>query len=282
MKIKAILPYFGGKRTMAPDIVKQLGPHIQYFEPFCGSMAVLFAKEPCRQETVNDLHGDLINLALVIQDPLLGPNLYRRLRRTPLADELLSKAREEILKPGCYELDAERAYWFFVFSWMGRNGEAGLANVERSGLLCVRWTANGGDPAVRFRGVVDSIPAFRRRLRNVTILRRNAFEWLPKVDDVGTVAIYCDPPYIEKSDQYLHDFSPGFMGGIDDHERLRDILSSFRNARVVLSYYDCDRVRELYEGWTFITKTRAKHLSNTNATKKEAPEVLIANGPEYR
>ena len=40
MKIKAIAPWFGGKRTMAPDIVEQLGPHTQYFEPFCGSMDV--------------------------------------------------------------------------------------------------------------------------------------------------------------------------------------------------------------------------------------------------
>ena len=67
MKIKAIAPWFGGKRTMAPDIVAQLGKHTQYFEPFCGSMAVLFGKPRSMHETVNDLHGDLINLALVLQ-----------------------------------------------------------------------------------------------------------------------------------------------------------------------------------------------------------------------
>lgn len=27
LKIKAIAPWFGGKRTMAPDIVKELGQH---------------------------------------------------------------------------------------------------------------------------------------------------------------------------------------------------------------------------------------------------------------
>lgn len=66
-KIKAIAPWFGGKRTMAPAIVTELGKHSQYFEPFCGSMAVLFAKKPSQKETVNDLHGDLINLARVLQ-----------------------------------------------------------------------------------------------------------------------------------------------------------------------------------------------------------------------
>jgi DNA adenine methylase len=81
MKVKAIAPWFGGKRNMAQEIVAAIGPHVTYWEPFCGSMAVLFAKPACRMETVNDLHGDLINLARVIQNEKLGPAFYRRLRR---------------------------------------------------------------------------------------------------------------------------------------------------------------------------------------------------------
>lgn len=268
---------------MAPDIVAELGKHTQYFEPFCGSMAVLFAKPESRQETVNDLHGDLVNLSRVIQ--VDGARLYRKLRRTWLSDDTLSEAREAIVQSeASTELDFERAYHFFVVSWMGRNGECGLANTERGSKLCVRWTAGGGDPAVRFRGVVDSIPAFQRRMRHVTILRRDAFEFLPKIDDVKTCAIYCDPPYVEKSDSYLHDFSDGFMGQPDDHERLRDILAKFTKARIVVSYYDHPRVRELYAGWTFVEHTRAKHTgaaSSRKASKSRAPEVLIINGPSY-
>ena len=41
--IKAIVPSFGGKRTLAPQIVAELGEHRAYWEPFCGSMAVLIA-----------------------------------------------------------------------------------------------------------------------------------------------------------------------------------------------------------------------------------------------
>ena len=33
-EITAIAPWFGGKRTLAPKIVQQLGKHTQYFEPF--------------------------------------------------------------------------------------------------------------------------------------------------------------------------------------------------------------------------------------------------------
>jgi hypothetical protein len=38
--INAILPYFGGKRTLAPSIVAEFGPHRSYWEPFCVSKAL--------------------------------------------------------------------------------------------------------------------------------------------------------------------------------------------------------------------------------------------------
>jgi len=70
--ITALLPYFGGKRSMADRIVIELGDHRSYWEVFCGAMAVLLAKPPCSQETVSDLYGDLINLALVIRATAAG------------------------------------------------------------------------------------------------------------------------------------------------------------------------------------------------------------------
>jgi DNA adenine methylase len=136
-KIKAILPYFGGKRTMAPDIVVELGKHGQYFEPFCGSMAVLFAKEPSQKETVNDLHGDLINLARVIQDASAAENLYERLQRTLFSEGLLDEAGQVLegwrnfsTEGDIDEKSIERAYWYFLASWMGRNGTAGTARLD--------------------------------------------------------------------------------------------------------------------------------------------------------
>ncbi len=84
--ITSLAPWYGAKRKMATRIVAELGEHRAYWEPFCGSMAVLLSKPKATQETVNDLHGDLTNLAWVLQDPVRGPKLFRRLRRV-LASE---------------------------------------------------------------------------------------------------------------------------------------------------------------------------------------------------
>lgn len=274
MKIKAIAPWFGGKRTLAPKIVKLLGEHRVYWEPFCGSMAVLMVKPACRMETVNDLHGDLINLARVVADPQAGAKLYMRLRRTLFHEELLMDARETLrsgdslfmaeLSPG------DRAYWYFIESWMGRNGVAGTQSTCPS--FCIRYTANGGQPAKRFTGAVSSIPQWRRRLRNVAISSRNAFELIERIDDAPGTAIYVDPPYVVKSATYIHEFK------LSDHERLNGLLTRFTKARVVVSYYGDPLIDELYTSWNRVevevTKSLA-HQSRRGQNNAKATEILL-------
>ena len=294
-KIKALAPWFGSKRTLAPKIVQELGPHSSYWEPFCGSMAILLSKPRARAENVNDLHGDLINLARVVQDGTLGPRFYRRARRILFHEEFLRDARDEMLALRDWdgELSVARALTFLVFSWMGRNGSAGLPVTERGGNVCVRWSSSGGEPGTRWLSVVESIPAWRRRLRGVTILKRDGFEVVAKIRDEPKVVIYVDPPYLAKSDAYRHDFKtcePGSLlaGAQDDHARLAEALSRFERARVVVSYYEHPRLAELYpsSSWTKRDVPTRKYLANATGARRTntehvAPEVLLINGPSY-
>lgn len=301
MKITAIAPWFGGKRTLAPAIVRQLGKHVQYFEPFCGSMAVLFAKQPSRCETVNDLHGDLVNLARVVQDPLSASVLYERLQSVLFSEDLLRAAGDELKDetgiPATHEesltpAGIERAYWYFLSSWMMRNGVAGTARLEYQ--AAVRWTKNGGSPTLRFRNAIESLPAWHERLRNVVIIRRDAFAIIDRFEDCAETAIYIDPPYVSGSrsgfgnhgngSKYKHEFEHDNPLFGDDHLRLAKLLKAYKHARVVVSYYDDPKVRELYAGWTFIDCARQKHLHSQNGRgerKQEAPEILVVNGEAY-
>lgn len=281
MKITALAPWFGSKRNLAPEIVRELGTHRVYWEPFCGSMAVLCAKEPCVMETVNDLHGDLVNLARVIQDEKLGAVLYRRLRRTLMSEVLHREAAERYRHRGYGNdgpPDVDAAADYFLCAWLGRNGVAGTASYNQG--FCLRFTANGGHSATRWSSVVNSIPAWRRRIRNVTILCRDAFDLLPRIDDAAGCAIYLDPPYLVKGARYIHDFTP------EQHEQLASSLARFDKTRVVCSYYDHPQLTELYppDRWTHrkivVSKTMAMQgARGPNDTK--ATEVLLINGPSY-
>lgn len=296
MRIKSIAPYYGAKRKMAKKIIELLGRHTMYFEPFGGSLAVLMAKEKSKFETVCDLYGDVINLAAVLAHPETAQDLFSRMSTTMFSEELLDRAQHALMH--LYdewngEPNVRRAHQFMIDSWQARNGFVGC---ERTSInLAVRWTKGGGSPTTRWAGVIDSIPSWCKRLQNVVILHRDAFEWLPKVDDKPDTAIYADPPYPLSTrgrgggNRYIYDFNEGstelFNTGCD-HERLADILNGFNRARIVVSTYQNDLYDTLYSGWTreevFMVKGMASQnrrgMKNENA--KEAPEVLYYRGGE--
>lgn len=296
MKITAIAPWFGGKRTLASEIVAELGPHKAYWEPFCGSAAVLLAKPPACHETVIDLHGELTNLARVLCDEDLAVQLYSRTSRTLYNTALFQESREWLNHrgPGCWrEPDLEAAYHYFVCAWMGRNGCAGCSRTTFQPSM--RYTPGGGSSATRFVSAVQSIPDWHHRLRNVVVVWGDAFDHLPKIEDSAEVAIYVDPPYIRTTrgagggSNYLHDFTEPdaampLFGVDDDHARLASELRRFKRARIVISYYDHPRLAKLYPGWTVRKLYRQKNLHVQNRRGEgrcEAPEVLIINGPSF-
>jgi DNA adenine methylase len=290
MVIKALAPWYGGKRNLAAAIVQQLGKHRAYWEPFCGGMSVLLSKPAATMETVNDLHGDLVNLARIVQDPQDGPRLYRMLRRTLLAQATHLDGKFELEASDC-EPGLLRAYWYFLASWFGRNGVAGTDNYNNG--FCVRYTKNGGHAAKRFASAVDSIPAWRRRMRTVTVLSQDAIATIDRIEDAPGVAIYCDPPYLVKGAKYLHDFDARTQGaGLfgDGHDRLAQALHRFRHTRVVVSYYAHPRLDDLYPpelGWNRLAIEVTKAMASQGArhvgrNTKKAIEVLLVNGEVFR
>lgn len=278
VKITALAPWAGSKRTLASTIGSVIGPHSAYFEPFCGSMSVLLGKRRASMETVNDLHGDLVNLARVIQDEALGPNLYKRLRRTLFCQELFTDVHKGFREEGLAfdvpnMVDLERAVRFAIYSWFGRNGTIGTNSGNN---FCVRYTSNGGSPSTRWTGWVSSIPFFHKRLKGVIILREDGFKVFERMEDKATTVAYLDPPYIQKGFQYEYDFAA------DDHERLAKLARTFTKTRIVISYYDHPDLAKLYPGWTKlpVSITKAMNSQGKRGAKEKAvkaPEVLLIN-----
>jgi DNA adenine methylase len=268
MKIKAIVPYFGGKRNLASTIVEFIGKHRIYWEPFCGSMAVLMVKPPCELETVNDLHGDLINLARVIQDKELAFQLYDKLYKTLYVEQFFLEAKERWMQTK-YENDTpdiDRAYDYFIVSWMGLNGVSGTHRSNYQ--FAIRWCIGGGQGARRWVSVIESIPAWHKRLQNTVILQRDAFEMLENIRDERESVIYCDPPYFDKSNKYIHDFTD------QQHEQLAELLKRFTKTKVIVSYYDDPRLEVLYPDYEKVCINKTKQsLRNATRGQKKKPRL---------
>ncbi len=211
-----------------------------------------------------------------LQHPEHGPRLYRRARRLLYHEDEHRAAAERLVGDVGEELDPERALAYFVASWMGRNGLSGTGRVGRC--FSVRYRRNGGAGNVRWTSAVQSIPALRRRLQGVTITSRGALDLIAGIPDEEGVAVYCDPPYLEKTKTYRHDFEP------DDHARLAEALARFERTRVVVSVLRPPGARRPLPGAPLERRGRARAQNMTverEGGARMAPEVLIVNGPAY-
>ena len=90
------------------------------------------------------------------------------------------------------------------------------------------------------------------------------------------MAIYCDPPYLEKGAEYVHDFCAG------DHQRLAKALSRFAKARVVLGAFFGEFDQRLkateesglpplsnFEWWNRLTKYEGYYPASVRAWMEE-------------
>jgi DNA adenine methylase len=271
MKMTAVAPLAGCKRNLARRLHEVFGPHNAYWAPFCGGLGDFLTKPTARIEVLNDLHRDLTNLMKVVADRKLGPILYRRLRRIPFCQQIHTEAQDQL---AAATDPLERAYLYFIKVWMAWSGTAGTKRSGRK--MSIRYTNNGGQQATRYHNAVASIPAWRRRMRNVTILNMDAFQLIPNIEDAPGTVVYCDPPYLVNSVDYEHDFLPL------DHVRLAQLLHRFRRTRVVVSYYRHPALADLYPGWSVteieVTKAIAQ-IAKRQSLRVRATEVVLVNQP---
>ncbi len=102
--------------------------------------------------------------------------------------------------------------------------------------------------------------------------------------------LYCDPPYFMEKSEDNKMFKPIYPNSNwavhhihFDHEKLRDLLHS-HNGRFILSYNDCEWVRENYKGFKFKTPEWAYSYgqgetrigkNKKNNDPKQSHEILI-------
>lgn len=221
------IAYFGGKQTVASQIVSLLPTHLHYVEPFAGSLAVLLAKGPSRAETVNDLDRALMTFWRVLRDE--PDTLMRACALTPH-----SRAERELARDLDDVDDVETARRVWVALTQGRAGQLRPTGWRHLG--AVRSTETS--PARVLKGYLQRMPAAIARLRSVSLECRPALE---VIDDYGrhpSVLLYVDPPYLSatrgSSSAYRHE-----MRTAAHHAELLDVLEVTK-ASVVLSGYAND------------------------------------------
>lgn len=236
----AVLRYPGSKWNIAGRLAELVPEHRSYVEPYFGSGALLFNKEPSAIETVNDLDSDVVNLFRCIQKD--SERLARLAMTTPFSREEYERqfAGTERTR---HASDFQRAAGFLARCWQGHGVRTDGSKVGWKRDIRGRERAYALWDWYR---LPERILETAERLRKVQIENRPALEVIRDFN-YPDVFLYLDPPYLletraGKRKQYRHE-----MTDADHGEMLEEISGS--RAKIMLSGYASGMYDSRLKGW---------------------------------
>ncbi|WP_078281694.1 DNA adenine methylase [Mycobacteroides franklinii] len=230
------VPYFGGKSWLAPRLAAVLPAHKHYIEVCGGSLAVLLAKKPSRQETVNDLDAVLMTFWRVLRDR--PDELERVCSLTPH-----SRTERALAQEISSELDdLEVARRVFVALTQGRSG-----SLTRTGWRHDLRPVSTPMP-VTLQRYAGRIALAAKRIQKVSLECRPAVELVSAYGGDRGNLLYVDPPYIvdpgiRRGGEYRVE-----MRSVGAHRELAEACVA-ADAAVVVSGYASQLWDGMLGGW---------------------------------
>ena len=256
--MNSFMSWIGGKKALREVIVTRFPLYYErYIEVFGGGGWVLFHKNPGNDfEVYNDFNSLLTNLYLCVRDH--PQELIEALRFVLNSREEFDRVKEA-LACGSPASDVQRAAWFYQL----------IRYSYASGL-----TSYGSQP----HDIWSDFPLIEqahRRLARVVIENKDCVKLIKQYDRPISF-FYCDPPYFTTERYYKNVGEDGFRK--KDHIRLRNALMHI-DGKFLLSYNDCDFVRELYDapGIYIEAVTRLNNIKQRYDNGAQFPEILVAN-----
>lgn len=242
--MRAILKYPGAKNRIAKWIVEHIPKHKVYCEPFFGSGAVLFNKEPCYNEIVNDIDNDVYNFFKVLRTE--PSKLAEAIRLTPYSRTEYEMAyRSDTLD------DVERARLFAIKCWQGFGCGNKYKNGFRRGI-----GATSPNPAKAWKELYETLIEGAERLKNVQIEHKDAIDLIQSLRGKETF-IYVDPPYLlstRKTNLYNHELDDEY------HKRLLKVICD-SDCKIMISGYDNDLYNSYLHYWNKLSKDTTAECS---------------------
>ena len=284
--MNSIISWVGGKKALRDLIYLRMPGHYdRYIEVFGGGGWVLFGKPPDKcMEVYNDFNSNLANLFYCVKErpmallrelsflPLNSRDEFVTLRKFLTMEEFKSEHLAEELEIATHFLKEPEAAEICDIL-MER---AVVGDVKRAAAFykIIRYSYGSGCTSYGcqpfdIRKTFTILWEANRRLKD-TVIENKDFEALIRQYDRPNAFFYCDPPYFETEGHYEVVFRK------EDHVRLRDTLAGIEG-KFMVSYNDCEYIRELYQDFQIEAVTRINNLAQRYDNGSEFPEVLIAN-----
>lgn len=259
MASKSIFRYPGGKLKA----IKYIKPfweqisHDEYREPFLGGGSVFINKPKVKFNWINDIDKNVIAFFKTIAKKEKKKRLIQDLMNTKISKELYEKVY--FSKP---KNDFDRAKRYYI-----------LNRCSFSGIVV--WKAFIGDVRFNITTAKDLIERVGNKLSKVKITSLD-FEKVIKAKAKGKdVFMFLDPPYAESRQvvAYNHFFKK------EDHTRLCRLLKE-TNFKFLLTYDDCEFIRNLYDWTNIYEHSWTYSVANSNVhhnPRERGKELFISN-----
>ncbi len=251
--MKSFISWMGGKNNLKKEIVKRFPAteFNRYVEVFGGAGWVLFhSVRHAETEIYNDYNSELINLYKCVKYHC--PELQRELKYMLNSRELFQEFKETYNSTAMTDIQRAARFFMLIKTSYG-------AKLTSYG--CVKKDVST---------MVDYLGDIEKRLSKVVIENRD-FQDLINTYNKSKTFYYLDPPYYGTEKYYQVQFSK------DDHTRLKNSLDNVKG-KFLLSYNDCEFIRELYKDYYIEEISRFHNLHTKFEDKdKEYKELLIRN-----
>jgi len=266
MTAKPVLQYPGSKMRLAQRIVDLLGPHTSYFEPYCGSAAVLLAKPRAAVETIGDLSDLLILFYRTLRDQRY--DLVDAMVNTPYARKEFELARQD--DPALSAIERSRRFMIRNnMAFVGSNGKGTWTATTRG--------SSGHSNATKWMNYTTRLSETGERLAGVQIENIDALELLARAVAANDpdIAVYLDPPYVMETRNgviYQYDIEPA-------HHTAMLALAVQLPGPTVVSGYQSSLYADTLEGagWTRIEVSTASSSSAGRGSVANRTEILWAS-----
>lgn len=275
MSMSPVVKWAGGKRQILEKIKSNMPSEFNnYFEPFIGGGAVLFAFAP-KNATINDVNQELLAIYRCLQDDELFKLMIDELdiHQKNHAEEYFYDVRAWDREPR-FELEplfkrAARAIYLnkTCFNGLYRVNSKGFFNVPSA----KKERVNTYD-----RDNMEAIHEYFKT-NNINILNGDFVEAC-RAAKAGDF-VYFDPPYDSFEDKDAFTSYSKFDFNKEDQKRLSDLFKELteRGVKCMLSNHNTKYINSLYEGF-HIEVVNVKRMINANASGRGyVEEVLIKN-----
>lgn len=219
--IKLPLRRYGAKFYLAEWIISHFPEHQTYIEPFCGSGAVFFAKDPAQAEILNDIEGRIISAFETMRSrpfelaAMLWATPYAQKNWRDLAD------KSEIEKAALYIASTQQFYAGATHT-STFSVDAGHANKNKA-KVWADW----------FQRVLPAAA----RLKDAQLLNQDAYEVIDRFRGLEKALWYVDPPYLGHEKEYAKSVS------------IPVLADALRTVKGLVVYSGTDAEAEYFKGW---------------------------------